>query len=119
MKLFLQRFLVIFIFAIIGLFVAYSCSAINKVSNYSLNINDVISRQYTNENRTAVLMFQSETEAYLSSENDNDVYTVTPKDNLIYLDKESTKTRHIFIPISNNDIFWQDKNMHLYFYMEE
>lgn len=119
MRIFFQRFLVIFILAITTIVIAYSCAAINKVSNYHLTISEVINRQYVSDNQASILVFYSEEEAYLSNESDRDVYKVEAKNNLFYLTKENKDVKHILIPLSKEQIFWQNKNIYLNSIMEE
>ena len=114
MKLFLQRFLVIFIASFVTILVAYSCSAINRVSNYRMDLNDVINKQFENEKQTVVLIFQTDEQAYLATEKEITTYKVEAKDNLFYLTRENSEDKHILVPLSEYEILWQNKNIYLY-----
>lgn len=115
---FLKRLLLISVFTIVTVLICYSCSAINKVSNYTINLKNSIGNIYETENQDTVLIINSETEAYLNTkvENYSAVYAVEQKENLLLLTRqEEEKTIKIaFLSLSEKELFWQNQSIILY-----
>jgi len=119
----LKRILLIFTITISVILVCYTCSAIDKVSNYTISLKDSVGFIYETENQDTVLMFNSETEAYLNTkiENYTAIYAIEQKDNLLLLtntvDEKTTKLA--FLSLSEKELFWQNQNIILYRWNEE
>lgn len=119
----LKRILLIFTITFSVILACYTCSAIDKVSNYTINLKDSVGFIYETENQDTVLMFNSETEAYLNTkiENYTAIYNIEQKDNLLLLtntvDEKTTKLA--FLSLSEKELFWQNQNIILYRWNEE
>lgn len=118
---FIKRLVVILIFIVVILLTAYSCNAINTVSNYKLNLEAAIGRIYQSEDQNILLSINSAEEAYLHSKEETGLFKIVPKDNLLYLEQGEGEnvTRTIFVPLDEDRIFWQAKNTYLYYWERE
>lgn len=121
---FWKRFLALFIIFISAIFLAYSCSSLQAVS-YNLSINDLLGAIYESKDQNIVLIINSQTQAHLTTENEELAgnWTMEKKDNLLVLTREvedeetgelitAQETR--FLAVSYEDLFWQNENMFLF-----
>lgn len=115
---FLKRLLLIVVFIVVTLLICYSCSAINKVSSYTINLKNSIGNIFETQNQDTVLIINSETEAYLNTKikDYTSIYTIEQKENLLLLTKEKDKEtiKIVFLSLSDDEIFWQNQNLILY-----
>lgn len=115
---FFKRLLVLIIFAVSIMLFCYSCSAINAVSNYKINLKDNIGCVFEAENQQTVLVINSFEEAYINAaeEKIGGIYSLEQRDNVLFLKKgEGEETiNQVFVSISAKELFWQTKNQYLY-----
>ena len=120
---FLKRLLLISVITIVTVLICYSCSAIDKVSKYTISLKDSIGAIFETENQDTVLMFNSETEAYLNTtvEGFTSVYKIEQKDNVLLLTNEQPEktTKIVFLSLSKEELFWQTKSIILYRWIDE
>lgn len=120
---FLKRILLISVVVIVSVLICYSCSAINKVSGYTINLNDSIGNIYESENQDAVLIINTKEEAYFSTKEEGltSIYSIEQKENLLLLTakKDEETTKLVFISLSETEIFWQSKNSILHRWEDE
>lgn len=120
---FLKRILLISVVVIVSVLICYSCSAINKVSGYTINLNDSIGNIYESENQDTVLIINTKEEAYFNTKEEGltSLYSIEQKDNLLLLtaNKGEETTKLVFVSLSKNEIFWQTKNSILYRWEDE
>lgn len=115
----LKRILAISIILITTVFIVYSCSAMNYVSNYKYNLLEDIGSIYEDNDEKCVLKIMSEKEIFVSStfEEYTATYEVEQKENLLLLTKtttEETTVKIAFLALSAKELFWQTKNIILY-----
>ena len=67
---FLKRLLLISVFTVVTVLICYSCSAINKVSNYTINLKKSIGYIYETENQDTVLIINSVKSILLFTKNE-------------------------------------------------
>ena len=108
---------------IVSVLICYSCSAINKVSGYTINLNDSIGNIYESENQDTVLIINTKEEAYLNTKEEGltSLYSIEQKENLLLLTANNGEetTKLVFISLSENEMFWQTKNLILYRWEDE
>ena len=120
----LLKRVVLFLFSgLVTAAICYSCSAINTVSSYSLNINDVIGVVYETENQQSVLIVKSLSEATINTtyEELSGVYTLEQKANILFLTRnvKESEQKMVFVSMSEKEMLWQNKNLILYKWEEE
>lgn len=115
---FLKRLLLISVIVVASILVCYSCSAIDRVSSYTINLNDCIGYIYESENQDTVLIINSVEQAYFNTTDETliAVYDIEQKENVLILTyEEKDKTNKlVFLSLSENELFWQQKNIILY-----
>lgn len=113
---FLLRTLLIATLFVSIVVVCYSCSAINEVSNYNLDLADVVGVVYESKKQDVAVAFKSDTEAYLNSnkENETGTYLIEKKDNVLFINNNEFDKKFVFIPLSDKKIFWHNRNVILY-----
>ena len=109
-----KKMLVIFIIFVIGVLSAYFVHSCARVSAYSYSLDNLIGNAYASGNGNITLNFVSKQEeaAYVSfidsGSNVNYNGQMKKQDNLLLIDSEEKK--YIFIALSQDEIFYQNKN---------
>lgn len=120
--IFLKRLLLIASISIIAIVTCYTCSAINKVSNYRINLKNSVGLVYEAHNQTTVLSFKSTEEAIITTDKKNKegTYAVEQKNNILFLTKGSGDEliKTVFVSLSSKELFWQSENIILYLWEE-
>lgn len=114
---FFKRLLLITVTFVAVVIFVYGCSAVRTLNKYEYNLNADIGSVYKTEDKMAVLTIISEKEAELVNENASLIYTVSIKDNIIFLDGQ--ESRNVFIALSNTELLWQTKNSYMFKETEE
>ena len=109
---FLKRFLLIFVLFASTVLIVYGCSAIKALNKYNYNVQSDIQSIYKSEDNLYSLTIVSKEEASFSEENKSLTYTLTVKDNVLFLDGQ--ESRNVFIALSSKEMLWQTKNLYLY-----
>ena len=109
---FLKRILLISVLFVTVTIFVYYCSAVRSINQYKYNIYNDIGSVYLTEDKAESLTILSEKEAQLYIENSNLLYTVTIKDNILFLDGQ--ESRNVFIVLSKTEMLWQTKNRYLF-----
>lgn len=114
---FLKRLLLITIAFVAAVIFIYGCSAVKTLNNYEYNIKSDVGSVYKTEDKATVLTIISEKEAELVNENAALIYTVSIKDNILFLDGQ--ESRNVFIALSSTELLWQTKNSYMFKETEE
>lgn len=114
---FFKRLLLITVTFVAVVIFVYGCSAVRTLNKYEYNLNADIGSVYKTEDKMAVLTIISEKEAELVNENASLIYTLSIKDNILFLDGQ--ESRNVFIALSSTELLWQTKNSYLFKEVEE
>lgn len=114
---FLKRLLLITITFVAVVIFIYGCSAVKTLNNYEYNIKSDVGSVYKTEDKATILTIISEKEAELVNENATLIYTVSIKDNILFLDGQ--ESRNVFIALSSTELLWQTKNSYMFKEIEE
>ena len=114
---FLKRLLLITVTFVAVVIFVYGCSAVKVLNNYEYNIKSDVGSVYKTEDKATVLTIISEKEAELVNENATLIYTVSIKDNILFLDGQ--ESRNVFIALSSTELLWQTKNSYMFKEIEE
>ena len=109
---FLKRLLLITVTFVAVVIFIYGCSAVRTLNRYEYNLNADIGSVYKTEDKMTTLTIISEKEAELVNENASLIYTVSIKDNIIFLDGQ--ESRNVFIALSSTELLWQTKNSYMF-----
>lgn len=115
---FIKRLLLIMFITVVAVLICYSCSAINSVSNYTINLEKATGSVFEAENQQTVLIINSPTGALINTsyEDLSGLYDLEQKNNVLFLTRgaEENKTELVFVSLSGEELFWQNKNLILY-----
>lgn len=114
---FLKRLLLITVTFVAVVIFIYGCSTVKTLNRYEYNLNADIGSIYKTEDKMTTLTIISEKEAELVNENASLIYTVSIKDNIIFLDGQ--ESRNVFIALSSTELLWQTKNSYMFKEIEE
>lgn len=115
---FFKRFLLLAVFSIVTILLCYSCSAMRTVNGYRCDLKSILGLVYETENQQTVLVINSSDKAYINTtiEDVKGDYSLELRDNILFLEKGEGEDamRQVFISISENKFYWQNKNEFLY-----
>lgn len=114
----IRRIIVVSISLIVAVLFCYACNAYRSVSSFKLDIESVLGRAYTTEKQDIVLVFNAIDEASITTadQENSGTYLVHSLENVIFLtngEGENAK-KFAFIPLSEQEILWQTKNILLF-----